>query len=184
MRTFLLLNPTAAVVVIEVEFASKSRGTSRGCGADPRLRSVPEGNLARDAGKRSTSKTSLQKQDAETVGELVASQDKNGSYDQLAFVAGLEESLVEGRFRLVLVLVGRPARTGPTRRVSGIDRAGTCHRPHHCQFIRRQRIAGPCPAASRCGTAGSSPRHITVKAQGRPLDHSGRVRGRHRRRAS
>jgi hypothetical protein len=103
----LAVEPTGRMVVIEVKLASNAEAR----------RAVVAQILAYAAFLKGTApaaletevlRRSLQQQGVATLGELVAAQDKEGSYDEAAFASGLEESLAQGRFRLVLVLDDAP----------------------------------------------------------------------------
>jgi hypothetical protein len=103
----LAVEPNGRMVVIEVKLARNAEAR----------RAVVAQILAYAAFMKGTSpdvlesevlRSSLRKQEASTIGNLVASQDKEGSYDEATFASGLEESLTQGRFRLVLVLDDAP----------------------------------------------------------------------------
>ena len=103
----LAIEPNGRIVVIEVKLASNAEArravVAQILAYAAFLKGTPVETLESDV-----LRSSLRKQDAATIGELVASQDKEGSYEEAAFAAGLDESLTRGRFRLVLVLDDAP----------------------------------------------------------------------------
>jgi hypothetical protein len=103
----LAVEPNGRLVLIEVKLASN--GEAR--------RAVVAQILAYAAFLRGTTleeleggilRVSLSRQGTQTIGSLVEAQDKEGSYDPGGFAAGIEGSLANGRFRLVLVLDDAP----------------------------------------------------------------------------
>ena len=103
----LAVEPNGRVVVIEVKLASNAEARRAVVAQILAYAAFLKGTPL-DVLESEVLRTSLRKQDAATIGELVASQDKEGSYDESGFAAGLEESLTRGRFRLVLVLDDAP----------------------------------------------------------------------------
>jgi hypothetical protein len=103
----LAVEPNGRMVVIEVKLASNAEARRAVVAQILAYAAFLKGNPL-EVLESELLRSSLRKQEAATIGDLVASQDKEGSYDEAAFAAGLEESLTRGRFRLVLVLDDAP----------------------------------------------------------------------------
>jgi hypothetical protein len=103
----LAVEPNGRMVVIEVKLASNAEARRAVVAQILAYAAFLKGTPP-DVLESEVLRSSLRKQEAATIGDLVASQDKEGSYDEAAFAAGLDESLTRGRFRLVLVLDDAP----------------------------------------------------------------------------